>query len=123
MPISYRIDDARRRLYTRAEGLVTFAEMRVHVNTELNPEAATYSELIDCSNATTNVTAAEIRQLAMERKKVDTQQRRPGPVAVVANNDVFFGMLRMYDALTDPIRPLQVFREAREAERWLDGVT
>ena len=123
MPISYRIDEARRRLYTRAEGLVTYAEMRAHVNTDLSAEAATYGELIDCSNATTNVTGAEIRQLAMERKKMDARQRRPGPVAVVATDSVFFGMLRMYDALTESIRSMQVFRDVQKAERWLDSVT
>ncbi len=102
---------------------MTYAEMRAHVNTELSAEAATYGELIDCSTATTNVTGAEIRQLAMERKKVDAQQRRPGPVAVVATDNVFFGMLRMYDALTESIRPIQVFRDVQKAERWLDSVT
>ena len=122
MPISYRIDDARRRLYTRAEGLVTYAEMRAHVHTELSPEAAAYGELIDCTGATTNVSVGEIRQLASERRRVDERQRRPGPVAVVATNDLFFGMLRMYDALTETIRPIQVFRDVREAERWLDSL-
>lgn len=122
MPISYRIDETRRRLYTRAEGLVTFAEMRAHVNTELSDEAAAYGELIDCSHATTNVTPAEIRRLAMERKKVGARQRRPGPVAVVATDNLFFGMLRIYDALTETIRPLQVFRNPQEAEKWLDSL-
>ena len=122
MPISYHIDETRRRLYTRAEGLVTFAEMRAHVNTELSAEAATYGELIDCSTAKTNVTGVDIRQLALERKRVDTHQRRPGPVAVVATDDVLFGMLRMYDALTESIRPIQVFRDVKLAERWLDTV-
>jgi hypothetical protein len=120
LPISCRIDHARRRLYTRAEGVATFAEMRTHVNTKLTAKEATYGELIDCSNTTTSVTGAEIRQLAAERKKVDERQHRPGPVALVATNDLFYGMLRMYDALTERIRPIRVFRSAREAERWLD---
>ena len=121
MPISFRIDHSRKRLHTRAEGVVTFAEMRAHVNTELTAEEATYDELIDCSTATTNVTGAEIRQLVAERKKVEERQHRPGPVAVVATNDLFYGMLRMYDALTERIRPIRVFRRVREAERWLDS--
>ena len=123
MPISCRIDDTRRRLYTRAEGLVTFEEMRAHVYTELSADAATYCELIDCRNATTSVSAAQIRRLAAERKKVDARQRRPGPVAVVATDNVFFGMLRMYNALTDTIRPIEVFRDAQAAEHWLESLT
>jgi hypothetical protein len=42
MPIRLHIDDIRRRLYTRADGLVTYAELRAHVHTELSAEAATY---------------------------------------------------------------------------------
>jgi hypothetical protein len=120
MPIHSRIDEAHRRLYTRAEGLVTFAEMRAHVRMDLSPDAATYGELIDCSGATTDVSGDEIRQLARERQRVDAQQRRPGPVAIVATDNVFFGMLRMYDTLTDRVRPIRVFRDSREAEQWLD---
>ncbi|MBI4659531.1 MAG: hypothetical protein HY735_11885 [Verrucomicrobia bacterium] len=123
LPISCRIDHARRRLYTRAEGVVTYAEMRAHVYTDLSSEEAAYGEIIDCSNATTNVTGADMRQLAAERKKVDERQRRPGPVAVVATDDLFYGMLRMYDVLTERIRPFRVFREMREAECWLDSLT
>ena len=122
MPIRLQIDEARRRLYTRAEGLVTYAEMCAHVNTELSAEAATYGELVDCTGATTNVTGDEIRQLARERQRVDEQQRRPGPVAIVATDNVFFGMLRMFDMLTDRVRPIRVFRDAREAMQWLDEV-
>lgn len=122
MPIHLRIDDVRRRLYTRAEGLVTYAEMRAHVYTELSPEAATYGELVDCSGATTDVTGDEIRQLARERQKVDELQRRPGPVAIVATDNVFFGMLRMFDMLTQRVRPIRVFREMRDAVQWLDEI-
>jgi hypothetical protein len=122
MPIRLHIDDTRRRLCTRAEGLVTFAEMRDHVRTELSQEAAAYSELIDCTGATTNVTGDEIRQLAKERQTVDEQQRRPGAVAIVATDNVFFGMLRMFDMLTDRVRPIRVFRNVREARQWLDDI-
>jgi hypothetical protein len=127
MPISLHIDDIHRRLYTRAEGLVTYAEMSAHIHTRLSPEAATYGELFDCSGATTNVTADEIRQLAMERQMVNEQQQQqqqqqPGPVAIVATDNVFFGMFRMFDVLTERIRPLRVFRDKGQAVQWLDAV-
>lgn len=122
MPIRLQIDVTRRRLYTRAEGLVTFAEMRAHVHTDLSPDAAAYSEIIDCTGATTDVTGDEIRKLAKERQTVDEQQRRPGAVAIVATDNVFFGMLRMFDMLTDRVRPIRVFRNVPEAVQWLDDM-
>lgn len=123
MPLRLQIDETRRRLYTRAQGLVTYADLRAHVHTELSPAAATYGEIFDCSGATTNITADEIRQLARERQQVDDQQRRPGPVAIVATDNAFYGMFRMFDVMTERLRPLQVFRDVGEAVKWLDTVT
>jgi hypothetical protein len=122
MPISYRIDETRRRIYTRAEGVVTYAELRAHMNAEAGEPAASYSELFDCSGATTDVTPEDVRRLAWERQEVARRQP-PGPVAVVATDDLFFGMLRMYDMLTERVRPLRVFRHRQEAEQWLDDIS
>jgi hypothetical protein len=108
MPISYRIDETRRRIYTRAEGVVTYAELRAHMNAE--------------AGATTDVTPEDVRRLAWERQEVARRQP-PGPVAVVATDDLFFGMLRMYDMLTERVRPLRVFRHRQEAEQWLDDIS
>jgi hypothetical protein len=99
--------------------LVTYAELCAHVRMDLSAEAASYAELVDCTGATTNITGDEIRELAQERERVDRRQRRPGPVAIVAQTDVFFGMFRMFDTLTEQIRPIRVFRDVAEAERWL----
>ena len=120
MPITLRIDRTQRRLFTRAEGLVTYAEIRAHIHSDLSPEEASYGELVDCSGATTNVTAAEIRQLAGERKRVGEGQLQPGPVAIVATDSVFFGMFRMFDILTEKVRPIRVFRDSVAAVEWLD---
>ncbi len=104
------------------EGVVTYADLRNHVHRALSAEEATYGEFVDCSGATLNVSGDEIRQLASERQEVDERQRRPGPVAIVAPTDIFYGTFRMYDALTGEIRPIRVFREMRDAERWLQEV-
>jgi hypothetical protein len=122
MPISYYIDETSQRIYTRAEGLVTFAELHAHMNAEESSPAASYSEIFDCSGATTNITSEQIRLLAAERQTIANRQPA-APVAVVATNNVFFGMLRMFDVLTEHVRPLRVFRNAQEAERWLDEIT
>ena len=122
MPISYRIDESRQRVYSRAEGVLTYAELRAHMNEEEGQPAASYSELFDCSEAITNITAQDVRQLAGERQGIAGLQQA-GPIAIAATNDNLYGMLRMYDALTEQVRPIRVFRTAPEAERWLDEVT
>jgi hypothetical protein len=122
VPISYRIDEARKRIYTRGEGLVNYEDLRAHMFSEAGEPAASYSELVDVSDATTDVTPEEIRHLASARRAI-AQRQQPGPVAVVATDEMFFGMMRMYHMLTDQVRPLRVFSSVQEAERWLDEVS
>ena len=121
MPISYRIDKAKRRLYTHATGLITFDDLKQHMNTESGTPAASYAEIFDCTEAMTNMTAEEVRALALERQRI-AQHQHAAPAAVVATNDVFYGMFRMFDALTENVRPLNVFRDIAEAEKWLDEI-
>ncbi len=121
MPISYRIDNINRRIYTRAEGLVTYEELFRHMNADVGPDAAAYYEIFDCTGATTNLSMEEVRKLALERQRI-AQGQEPGPVAVVATTNVFFGMLRMFDVLTSTLRPIRIFRDINEAEKWLDTI-
>ena|SRR5438128_7474538 len=122
MPISYRIDEEKKRIYSRAEGVITFEDMHRHMKAEAGTPAASYGEIFDCTGATTTLTAIDVRALASERRSIAARQE-PAPVAVVATTDVFFGMLRMFDMLTSQVRPLQVFRELAQAEEWLDSIT
>lgn len=122
MPISYTIDNENRRIYTHCEGVITYEDFRAHMNAEEGSPAASYSEIFDCMDATTDITPDQIRRLAAERQTV-AERRKAAPVAMIAANDHLFGMLRMFDILTEAIRPMQVFRAVEAAERWLDEIT
>ena len=91
------------------------------MNADVEPEVVYYSEIFDCTDATTNLTVEQVRKLSDERRRI-AQSQPAGPVAVVAANDLFFGMFRMFDMLTETIRPIRVFREIKAAEQWLDSV-
>jgi hypothetical protein len=120
MPISYRVDAAAKRMYSFAHGLVTFDELLEHIDAESGKPAASYPEIFDCTGATTNITARDIRALA-ERRRLIAERQPAAAVAIVAPTDIFFGLFRVFDVLTDEIRPLQVFRTVAEAEKWLDS--
>ncbi|MEP7074983.1 MAG: hypothetical protein ABI878_04165 [Acidobacteriota bacterium] len=122
MPISFQIDAAVERVYTVATGVITYEDLRLHINADVPPKVVGYPEIIDCCNATTDLTADQVRRLAAERKRIALSRSVAGPVAVVATDDLFFGMLRMFDMLTSRVRPLQVFRNTTDAERWLDSI-
>lgn len=119
MPISYNIDETRQRIYTRLAGVITYEELRSHMYAEAGEQAASFSELIDCSGATTEITEEEVRRLAAARRVI-AQRQPPGPVAVVVTDSVLRGVLRRYEMLTEQVRPLRFFVEASEAEQWLD---
>lgn len=121
MAINFHIDKVNRRIYSKATGLVTFEDLLNHIKSEVEPEIASFSEIFDCTDATTDLTVEQVRALAEERRHI-AQTRSAAPAAVVATNDLFFGMLRMFDMLTETIRPMRVFRDVRSAEQWLDSI-
>jgi len=122
MAISFHIDKVNKRIYSKAIGLITFDDLLDHLRAEIGSEEASYAEIFDCSGATTNLTVEQVRQLAEERRTIARGQVAAGPAAVVATNDLFFGMFRVFDMLTETVRPLRVFRDMDSAEAWLDSV-
>ena len=121
MPITFKIDHNRERIYSTATGVVTFGDLYAHMNADVEPGVAAYSEIFDCTGATTDVTAADVRMLVMHRAEVAREQS-PGPVAIVAETDLFFGLFRIFEMLTEDLRPINVFRDTLAAEIWLDGL-
>jgi hypothetical protein len=82
--------------------------------------------LFDVRNCQTNMTTEDIRRLvrrvhALQRAHVDF-----GPTAIVADSDMLYGMARMFALLNEapdhgkPGPPIEVFRDVREAEQWLN---
>jgi hypothetical protein len=118
--ISYVLDRDRRRVRARAEGLVTCAEFVAHFSATEPDRAAGYDELFDATGATTDLTADQVRALALRAQAL--RQKGPlGAVAVVATNDLAFGLARMYGLLCETVgAPAGAFRTAAKAEEWLD---
>jgi hypothetical protein len=123
MPIRYVIDSIRKRVLTHADGLVTFQDLSQHLDAEERDRGLGLPELFDARGATTNLTTGQVRTLV--QRAADTLGRTAlGPTAIVATNDVVFGMARMYAILTEQAGArVEVFRDVESANRWLDGVS
>lgn len=119
MPISMDVDHARRRVYTRAWGSVTYDEVQAHLSEEARKQGLGYPELVDATGATTALTSGQIRELV--RRTHALLRRGPfGPTAIAATHDVLYGMARMYEILAgDDGVSVGVFRTVADAERWL----
>ena len=119
MPITYFVDDVKKLIYTRVEGIITFKDLKAHINADVCSASLNCGEIFDCTDATTNITPQQIIDLAKARSLL-AQVQTPFPVAVVATNDNFFGMMRMFESYTDEIRPIRIFRKVYEAEDWIN---
>ena len=115
------IDHEARRIYSRGDGEITLQILSTHMLNRLDPTIAAYGELLDITSATTSMSEEDIHELAALRKTISLPFGA-GPTAVVATNQVFYGMFRMYEMITDQIRPIMVFRDIESARKWLDEV-
>jgi 2-hydroxychromene-2-carboxylate isomerase len=106
---------------TRATGAITYAEIDAHLDEEERARAIGEPELLDATGATTDLSVDQVRALVHRAHRM-LRRGAVGPTAVVADQDVLFGMARMYQLLAelDGIS-VSVFRDAEDAERWLAG--
>jgi hypothetical protein len=119
MPASYTIDPERKLVVTRIWGAATEDEIVDHGQRLRNDPLfrPDFRQLVDMSELT------EIRVgSGMIRDASRNQFFSPGARrALVANSDAAFGMARMYAiASEDAGQTIEVFRDIRAAEAWLD---
>jgi len=123
MPIRYSVDRLHGRLLTHADGVVTFQDINAHLDLEQRDHNLDRPELIDARGATTRLTTEQIRRL-VQRAANMLRVADLGPTAIVTNDDVIFGMARMYALLADSVGvAAEVFREVDSASRWLTRIT
>jgi 2-hydroxychromene-2-carboxylate isomerase len=124
MPVTYEIDSSRQLVRTLASGLVTYRELERHVAEEEHDDAIGLAEVFDARGARTDLTSAQVRGLVV-RTDALVRKGRFGALAIVTDNDVAFGMARMYQLLCEAsvaVR-IEVFRDLEPALAWLRAVS
>lgn len=125
MPIDYHIDHEQRLVTATAHGILTDPEFFGYQREVWSrPDVAGYDELVDMS-AVTKIdlpSADRVRELALFSAAMDPK----GPsskFAIVAPQDLAFGLGRMYDAYRSSNRPggkeVGVFRSREQAMAFL----
>ncbi|HVW86444.1 MAG TPA: hypothetical protein VHB50_17280, partial [Bryobacteraceae bacterium] len=87
-------------LVTVAEGLISYEDVAAHLREERSADALDAPELIDASGATTDLTPDQVRMI-VDRLMALKKSQPFGITAVVATNDVFYGMIRMLGILSE----------------------
>lgn len=123
MPVTYTIDAARKRIYTRCTDRLVFADVLGHFRELLGDPACVgvLDALVDVTQTTYMPEASQLDAVVSEvraiRKKVQFRM-----CAVVAASDSMFGMMRMFEVFATPyFRAIRVFRDAAAARAWLDA--
>jgi hypothetical protein len=120
MPIRFSFDRTANVLFTKADGLISFEDINRHLDEESREGALLLREIVDATDAQTNLTPEETRQLVIRLRNL-MRTHVLGPTAVITANDVVFGMARMFAILSDleggP--KTAVFRHFEEGLEWL----
>jgi hypothetical protein len=124
MAIEHRIDPARRLVLAKVLGTLTDAEILAYKHEVWScPEVAGYDELVDVSDVERIAlpSAERVRQLASLSSGMDA--RTPAKLAIVAPQDVQFGLGRMYQVYRElesrSTKQVHVFRSLELALAWL----
>lgn len=115
-------DEAAGWLVARATGDVTLPDVVDFIRTaRSDPESRSRPLLFDARGATTPMTLAEVDEAVAAVRGVVATEGMRGHVAVVADDDRFYGWLLAYEAkcAIAGVRVIRVFRQRADAEQWL----
>lgn len=121
MPVTYSIDAKEKLIRTRCVGNVTLPEVIAHFRElEHDPNCiGRLDVLLDVSETSSLPESAQISAVTLEVKKLQKRVEFAN-CAVVATRDALFGMLKIFEVMTQPyFHAVQVFRGVAEAEAWL----
>lgn len=121
MTISFRLDSQLSFVISEGSGTLTIQDLIGHAESlRSDPVLSGHDELVDLSRVEkVEVTSEGLRQLASTVARLNPD-RKAYRVAVVAPDDVVYGMARMYEVFRDELAgTLQTFRTVDEARGWL----
>ena len=125
MPIEVRLDLEHRWVVAEGHGTVSMEEMlRYQQDVWSRPDVAGWDELVDMSDVREAIapTAARMQELAARAVSMDHACGR-SRLAIVAPQQEFFGLARMYEAYRGlaarSTKQVVVFRDRAEATAWL----
>jgi hypothetical protein len=119
MPILYEVDRSQQRISTVVEGPVTVADILGHLDSVRREQALPLVELIDVKRVgQPSLSPTDIWRAASAVKAVPLTGPL-GPRAVIAEDDLIFGLVRIFTNLMTGTFPIQVFRSREQAEEWL----
>jgi len=123
MPITYHIDAAKRLIHTRCVGSVTPDEVSEHFAVLIEDPTCPdrLDVLLDLSEMTSLPARDQLRDVTLIIARIRARVQF-GRCAIIAPQDVLFGMSRMFEVFAqDYFVATQVFRAVHDGTLWLDS--
>jgi len=119
VPITYKLDSSRERFLTTVAGPITVDEIVSHVE-EMHRLRAQAKTVLVVTRGVSGpfLTASEIWRAA-SLIRVFKDQGKFQPCAIVAENQLIYGLVRMFENLVVDFVNLKVFYDVEAAEKWL----
>jgi hypothetical protein len=124
MPISYETDHQSRRVTVVLTGIATVEDLLAIVNRQAAEGTWGYGLLYDARRVTREQNGAygDMRLVLQQVSAHAATLGARGPVAIVTDNPADYSIVRTYSNLSGQAqRPVEVFRDPSDAERWLTG--
>ena len=123
MPTTFECNHDRRRLTILRQGIFNLDDLVESVIRMRETNLWSYSVLVDARQASTSLLPVEAHSLVARIGDIGDGKER-GPIAVVAADDLTFGMVRMFAAIAEPIgMRVSAFRQVSDAEQWLQRMS
>jgi hypothetical protein len=120
LTVEYHRHDSIRRLVVTIDGRVTVRDVREMLDYQANSGAWGYAVVYDERAAHVDLSAGDMRGLAAHAMALTQRKGKRGPVAIVANENVDYGLNRMASAYADAAGyEIGVFRTMGEALDWI----
>jgi hypothetical protein len=123
MGVTYEINQAQQRVYTRCAGEVRLAEVLEHFEVlSADPDCPDWLDvMLDLSDMKTLPTSAELNRVSTEIARV-LPRVRFRYCAIIATWEALFGMARMFEVFSEKyFTATRVFRTVEEGLTWLDS--
>ena len=121
MPVTYVIDKQRKFIHTRCVGVTTFDEVIGHFDKlSMDPDCPDQLDvLLDLSEMTSIPESEQLRAVSKKIKETKSVVQF-GCCAVVAIQEILFGMSRVFEVYTaSHFSAVRVFKNIDEARYWL----
>jgi hypothetical protein len=119
MALHWTIDRQNRQMTALAAGEVTRAEVEGFLDAIMANQALGYRKLFDASGAGTSMVADDFIALGVRMRSMHFHGAM-GPLAIVVPAERAEALDRMFGMIAAADRPMRMFRDVEQAQRWLE---